>query len=101
MNNHVATSVEVDQVGMTLVTFKAYLDTLAAIERRKPEEQRKTIPTLEEIAAAAGIHPVTLSNTVNNKVKLLNLASVTQIIAFMRARGFPMEVSDFLEYRDV
>jgi hypothetical protein len=87
--------------GTMVITFKRYLDDLELIERRKREEEQRDIPTLEEVAAAAGVHPVTLSKIVNNQVKRLSLDIPARIISFMRERGFSMQTTDFIDYREL
>ena len=83
------------------VTFKEYLDDLGRAEKRKPEGEQRPIPTMEEIADAVEIHPVSFSRIVNNNVKRLNLDTMGRVIAFMRARGFKMESTDFLVFDDL
>jgi hypothetical protein len=54
---------------------------------------------MEELASAVGIHPVTLSNIANNNIKQLNLETGGRIITVMRRFGFPMAVTDLIDYR--
>jgi DNA-binding Xre family transcriptional regulator len=86
--------------GHMVITLKEYLDKLQGFERRKPEEQRQHVPTMEELAGAVGIHPVTLSNIANNKIKHLNLDTGARIVRAMRDFGFPMRTTDLVEYRE-
>lgn len=81
------------------ITLKEYLNELAAFERRRPQEERRHIPTLEELAEVAGIHPVTLSRIVNNQTRRLSLEVPEAIIGYMRGLGYDMGTTDFIEYR--
>lgn len=85
--------------GSIYITFKSYLERVEAVERSKPVAQRKRVPSMEEIATAVGIHPVTLSNIANSNIKQLNLETGGRIITVMRQFGFSMVVSDLLDYR--
>ena len=84
-------------------TFRRYLDNLKRIERRKAEggEPARAIPSMEEIADAVEIHPVSFSRIVNNNVKRLNLDTMGKVIAYMRSRGFSMQTTDFLDFDDL
>ena len=82
------------------VAFGAYLKRLEAIEKSKPEAQRRRVPTMEELAQRVGVHPVTLSNIANSNIKQLNLETGGRIIHTMRSFGFAMQLTDLLEYRE-
>jgi hypothetical protein len=81
------------------ITLKSYLDHLDALERSKPEGQRRAIPTIGELAGELGIHRVTLSNIVNGNIQQLDLKTGGRIITALRRRGFKMDVSDMIGYR--
>lgn len=83
-----------------VVTLKSYLQGLQGLEARRPPEKRRDVPTLEELATAAGIHPVTLSNIANNKTKRLTLDVIGSIIVHMRSKGFHMRTTDFLDFQE-
>jgi hypothetical protein len=83
------------------VTFKEYLDDLVRVEKRKPATEQREIPSMEEIAGAVDIHPVSFSRIVNNNVKRLNLDTMGKVIAYMRGRGFSMQTTDFLDFDDL
>lgn len=85
--------------GTMMVVLKLYINRLAATERSKPVDKRKRVPSMEELAKTAGIHPATLSNIANNNIRQLNLETGGRIIAAMRQFGFPMTVNDLIEYR--
>ena len=83
-----------------IITLRAYMNRLAAIEKSRPEGARRHVPSMEELAREVGIHPVTLSNIANSNVKQLNLETAGRIIAAMRRAGFNMGVSDLVEFRE-
>lgn len=81
------------------VTLHAYLKRLRDLESSKPEERRRYVPTLTEIAADVGITTVAMSNIANNKIRQLSLETGGKIIDAMQKRGFPMEVNDLVAFR--
>lgn len=85
--------------GAIYITLKAHLQRLEDLERSKPKEERKSIPSIVALAEAVGIHPVTLSNIANNNIVRFNLETGAAIIDEIRRRGFPMDASDLLAYR--
>lgn len=82
------------------IIFRSYINRIEAIEKSKPETQRRRVPTMEELAQRIGVHPVTLSNIANSNIKQLNLETGGRIIHAMRSYGFSMEIGDLLEYRE-
>ncbi len=84
-----------------VVTLKSYLTRLEEGEARRPEDQRRPVPQLDELAAEIGVHRVTLSNIVNNKGELFNLRLGARIIAALRRRGFEADVADVLAYEPI
>jgi hypothetical protein len=82
------------------IVLKEYLARLSTIESRLPAEEQRQVPTYSELADIAGIHRVTFSHLVNNKTDSLNLNVASKIITEMRRRGFPMQETDLLIYRD-
>lgn len=82
------------------IQLKTHLESLKAKENSKPKENRRPVPTMEEIANDIGMTTVALSNIATNKINQLNLKTGGKIIAAIRARGFPMEVSDLMAYRE-
>lgn len=83
------------------VTLKSYLQRLQEIEDSKPEMQRRSVPTMEEIARDAGITTVAISNIATNKIKQLSLQTAGKIIIAVRLHGFPMDVADLLALRSI
>lgn len=89
------------EVGVPVyVRLKAYLDDLKAIEMSKPPSQRKKVPSLSELARKLGLHQTHLARIAGNKMASLNFKIFGDIITEMRGRGFPMQVTDLLVYRD-
>lgn len=82
-----------------VITLKLYLNRLELQEKTRPEGQRRDVPSMEQLAAAVGIHPVTLSNIANSNIRQLNLETGSRIITAMRRFGFPMTLTDLLEYQ--
>jgi hypothetical protein len=94
------TKYESGKGGTMYVALRAYVERLSAIENSKPKDQRRRLPTMKELAEEVGIHQVTMSEIANSNIRQLNLETGGRIIAAMRRRGFPMEVSDLLGYRE-
>jgi hypothetical protein len=82
------------------VSLRSYVDRLSAIENSKPRDQRRMVPSMKELAEEVGIHPVTMSSIASSSIRQLNLEIGGRIIAAMRRRGFPMDVSDLLAFRE-
>ena len=82
------------------INLNTYLSHLKAIESRKAKEVRKKVPSLSELASSIGMHQTSLSRLANNKVNQLTLDTGGKIIAEMRRRGFPMQITDLIDYRD-
>jgi hypothetical protein len=84
-----------------VITLKSYLARLDEGEARRPPEQRRPVPQLDELAADIGVNRVTLSDLVNNKGKYLNLEIGARIISVLRGRGFDTDVADILAYEEI
>lgn len=80
------------------VNLKSYLSKLKAVERGKPKDRQRVVPSLAEIARSIDMHQTSLSRLANNQVNQLNLETGAKIITEMRERGFDMDVSDLLVY---
>lgn len=83
-----------------VITLKSYLARLDEGESRRPPDQRRAVPQLDELASDIGVNRVTLSDLVNNKGRYLNLEVGARIIAALRQRGFDTEVADILAYEE-
>src|SRR6266511_554388 len=82
------------------ITIGAYLKRLEALELDKPKGQRKTVPTMRDMAYKTGIHETTVARIVNGEIQQLDLEKAGAIMKVIREYGFPIEVSDFLAYRE-
>ncbi len=81
-----------------IVTLKSYLARLEEQEAAKPEDQRKEVPQIKDLAKEIDIHVTRLSKIANNRAALLSLDIMTRIIRALRRRGFNTDVSDLLKY---
>lgn len=84
--------------GKMRVTLKSYLERLRELEGARPEGQRRSVPSIRELAREIEVNPATLSNVVNNHTELLNLEMGSRIIRALRRRGFDTGVSDILAF---
>lgn len=80
--------------------LKSYLSELEAAERAKPEDERRDVPTLTDLANAAGVHKVTMSKLVQGRIHSLNFDIGAAIIAELRRRGFDTQPGDLLGYTE-
>jgi hypothetical protein len=96
---HLNDNVEQCEKGAMYITFKEYLQQMESLEKSRPKEQRRRIPSIVALAEAIGVHPATLSNIANNNVVRFTLETGAAIIDEMRRRGFAMEASDLVGYR--
>lgn len=84
--------------GQVAITFKSYLTRLNELERAKPEEVRRDIPSIPDIARAAGIHPVTASRLMHGHVNRVSLDKLAAILNVMNDYGFNTKLTDFFVY---
>lgn len=85
--------------GTMRVVFNEYLKALESEERTKPIEQRRRVPTIEELAPAVGLHHVTLRNVANSNIKKLDLDTAGKLITLMRKLGFDTVETDVIRYK--
>lgn len=83
-----------------LINLKPFLSGLELNEKARPPEQRRPVPTLTELAAIVGMHRTPFYRIANNRIAKLDLDTLAGIIAELRRRGFEVEISDMLVYRD-
>ena len=83
-----------------VITLKSYLARLREEESGRPEIERRAVPSIDELARAAKVNRVTLSNIANNRIALLNLRVCSRLIAELRGRGFATTASDVLIYEE-
>lgn len=85
-----------EQPLLICVALKDYLAQLHGIEASKPPSERRAVPTLTQLAKMAGIHRVTLTNLANNKIKLVNLSTLSALLNALRRCGFECTIPDLL-----
>lgn len=78
------------------VTVDDYLKKLEVVELGKLPNERNPVPTIADLAEAAGMTRQAMHNFATNRVKLVNLEVLSIIISEIRRRGFPAEISDLL-----
>lgn len=84
---------------MVYIALQEYLGKLKAQEQRRPEEQRRAVPTIADLAEDVAMHPTSLSRLVNGHVKQLPLDTADAIIKAMRRRGFNMVMTDLIDFQ--
>ncbi len=80
------------------VVFGEYLKALETAEKAKPLEQRRRVPTIEELAPSVELHPVTLRNIANGNIKKLDLVTAGRLISIMRRLGFDTVETNVIRY---
>jgi DNA-binding Xre family transcriptional regulator len=78
------------------LTIAAYLKKLEAEEAAKPPRDRREVPSVADLAEAAGVSRGAMYNLVNGQVKLVNLDLLSSIINELRQRGFDAYINDLL-----
>lgn len=78
------------------VSLREYLIQLEASESIKPPHERRAVPSLPSLAAAAGFTRQGLYNLAGGNIKMLNLEVLSKVMNELRRHGFPVEVSHLL-----
>ncbi len=78
------------------VLLGRYLRKLELSELDKPPSQRREVPTITELAEAAGISRVAMSNLANDNLQSVNLRTLSAVLNELRLRGFKTELTDLL-----
>ncbi|MDQ4079022.1 MAG: helix-turn-helix transcriptional regulator [Chloroflexota bacterium] len=78
------------------VALADYLRKLELSELDKPRGQRRTVPTITELAEAAGISRVAMSNLANDNLQSVNLKTLSVALNELRRRGFDAQLTDLL-----
>ena len=86
--------------GYMYFNLKGYLAQLEASEAAKPDGEQRTVPSLTDLARAAGVHKVTMSKLVRGQIRSLNFDIGTAIIAEMRRNGFETQPGDLFGYEE-
>lgn len=81
-----------------IVVLNSYLENLKDQQSILPEDERKEVPTLADLAVVANIKPPSLSRIASNKIARLNRKVVANIIAELRRRGFNTTETDIVKY---
>jgi DNA-binding Xre family transcriptional regulator len=79
---------------MIRVTLKEHLQQLEASEAVKHPSQRRDVPSIPELAEAAGVTRATLYNLPS--VQSVNLKLLDRIIDELNRQGFETELTDLL-----
>ena len=95
MENSLTTEQQAGEMVIRVV-LNEYLKQLNGIEAGKLPSQRRYVPTLTELAKMTGVHRVTLTNLANNKIKLINLATLSAVLTELRRHGFDTTLPDLL-----
>jgi hypothetical protein len=78
------------------VALDHYLASLEASETAKLPEKRRQVPSVAELAKAAGINRATLYNLIGNKTRSVNLDVLGAVVSELRQRGFEVDISDVI-----
>lgn len=78
------------------ITLKEHLAKLEAAEALNPPGQRRSVPSLSELAEAVGITRQGMYNIAGGNIKMINLEILSELINEFRRRGFSADVSDLL-----
>lgn len=84
---------------MVHIRLKEYLKELEKGESLK-EGVRLQVPTVADISRDSGIHYVTLNRIANQRAKRLDFKTAEKIIRSVRKRGFNMQMSDLITFRE-
>lgn len=83
-----------------IVKLKHYLETLEHYEKFRPEGERREVPTLTALADELPITRSQLQRIVGGEARGIQFDVADSIIKALRRRGFPMDVSDLLEFHE-
>ena len=78
------------------VSIREHLALLEVEGFKLPPAERREIPTMAELAAAAGMTTQGLYNISSPSIKKVNIAVLSTVINELRRRGFEVEVGDLL-----
>jgi DNA-binding Xre family transcriptional regulator len=85
--------------GYMYIRLGSYLAETEELERRKPEGQRRPVPTITELASAAGVNKATVSRLLSGETGALNLDMGRAIFDELYRRGFQPSPGDLIAYR--
>ena len=81
------------------VTLKEYLERIKALERTRTREERRTVPTIIELAQAAEVETNTMSRWINGGITSTNHRVLAAVLNELHRRGFDTSIADILAYR--
>lgn len=81
------------------IRLKEYLEDLKQKEEMK-DGVRLQVPSLYDLAGDTGIHYTTLNRIARDRITKLDLKKTDQIIKTMRKRGFNMDITDLIVFKD-
>ncbi len=84
--------------GNMYITFAGYLNQLRAEEMSKPVANRKEVPNIEQLAAAADRHPINFSAFINGKSKTFSLEVAQSALDELWRLGFTPQITDIIKY---
>ena len=77
------------------LTIDAFLTRLEAEKKANPSDKRD-VPSIPELAKAAGVSRGAMYNLVTGRVKHVNIELLTAVANELRRRGFEVQVDDLL-----
>jgi DNA-binding phage protein len=78
------------------MTLTDHLKRLDVAEFSKPLGERRPIPTIAELAEAAGMSRQGMYKLASNRVASVRFEVLASIMMELRQRGFPTDVSDLI-----
>lgn len=84
--------------GHMIISFKSYLARLKELEMVKPRNDRKEIPTANQIGQMAGLSQSTTSRLTSGQSRNISIDKVCAILNVMNHLGFGTKVTDFFTY---
>ncbi len=81
-----------------LIVINDYLDSLKKAETKKPPPERRTVPSIEDLARAADISVSSYYKFAGNRARHINRDMLSATIKLLRACGFDTEITDLLIY---
>jgi len=84
---------------MVYIRLKEYLKELEKVESLK-EGIRLQVPTIADISRDANIHYTTMNRIANQRARRLDFNTAEKIIRSVRRRGFDMQMSDLITFRE-
>ena len=90
---------EKNQGGYLAVSFKSYLAALKAKELAKSGNERRPVPSANQVGKMAGLSQSATSRLTGGKAKSLPIKRVCAMLNVMNNLGFDTQITDFLTYK--